>query len=168
MNSTCLYNGFSTLIFPITLEETEMLINDRNEFSKYINVNYDCKDNVSVEQLNRHIAMQMNNEKDWEWGSIWLVVDVHKRAIIGTMNFKNIPNENQSVEIEYKIDEKYQSLGHCTSAVKLLLEWIFSKDVLTVFATSKKDNVASNRVLAKNGFVAGDEGENYIWIKEKV
>ena len=72
---------------------------------------------------------------------------------VGQCGFKGPPDELGLVEIGYGIADAYQRQGLATDAIAALLQFAQrSGTILTVRAHTKQDNVASRRVLEKNGF----------------
>ena len=99
-----------------------------------------------------------------EWYAIWLVTR-HDGVQVGDLSFKGL-NEDGSVEIGYGISDEFQGQGYATEAVKATVDWALKQDgVLRVEAETEPDNTASQRVLAKCGFVSngimGEEGPRY-------
>jgi RimJ/RimL family protein N-acetyltransferase len=73
-----------------------------------------------------------------------------------TVGFIQISHNCDGMEIGYSIMEKYQGLGMGTEMVKCALE-IAEKYSDIVYAQIRDDNIASQRVVLKNGFVRTDE-----------
>ncbi len=100
-----------------------------------------------------------------EWYAIWLVTR-HDGVQVGDLSFKGL-NEDGSVEIGYGIKDEFQGQGYATEAVMTAVDWALNQDgVLCVEAEAEPDNKASQRVLAKCGFVlngiVGEEGPRYV------
>jgi len=100
-----------------------------------------------------------------EWYAIWMVTR-HDGVQVGDLSFKGF-NEDGSVEIGYGIIDEFQGQGYATEAVKAAVNWALKQaGVLRVEAETEPDNKASQRVLAKCGFVPsgiiGEEGPRYV------
>mgnify|MGYP001791699014 FL=1 len=103
------------------------------------------------------------------WSPRLIVVD---KLIVGMCGFKNLPNEDNSVEIGYGVIPSQQSKGFATSAVEVLLNEAFSQiEIKSVIAHTVSSNNPSHKVLQKNGFIQQgskidtDDGELLIWQK---
>ena len=103
------------------------------------------------------------------WSPRLIVVD---KLIVGMCGFKNLPNEDNSVEIGYGIIPSQQRKGFATHAVELLIQEAFSKsEIKTVVAHTDLSNYPSQKILQKNGFIQqgstidADDGELLIWQK---
>jgi RimJ/RimL family protein N-acetyltransferase len=85
----------------------------------------------------------------------WMVVAATEAGadeVVGLCSYK-APDFHRVVEIGYSIAESRRRLGHATRAVAALLaEAAADPMVGTVIAETDMANVASQRVLAKNGF----------------
>ncbi len=71
----------------------------------------------------------------------------------GVISLKDINWESGVCEIGYLIAEKYQSQGVASQAVPLILKKAFAAGIKKVKATTYVENVASCKVLQKNGFI---------------
>ncbi len=74
-------------------------------------------------------------------------------TICGRANLYNINREKESGFIGYRIGEEFISQGFATYATKELID--VARDTLALsqlIATAATDNLASQRVLSKNGF----------------
>jgi RimJ/RimL family protein N-acetyltransferase len=84
-------------------------------------------------------------------GGHWMVVAGGE--VVGLCGFKHVPSPSGEVEIGYGMAASRRRRGHATAAVTALLD-AARRDpaVRAVLAQTAVDNVASQRVLAKNGF----------------
>ena len=103
------------------------------------------------------------------WTPRLIVVD---KLIVGMCGFKNIPKEDDSVEIGYGVIPSQQRKGFATRAVEVLLTEAFSQvKIKSVIAHTDLSNYPSQKVLQKNGFIKqgstinADDGELLIWEK---
>ena len=107
----------------------------------------------------------LEHEDDWGWYALWLIVR-KDGSHIGNLSFKGIP-EDGTAEIGYGISEEYRGLGYATEALETILEWAFDQPGVTrIAAETAPDNLASQRVLAKCGFLPsgtmGKEGPRFV------
>jgi [ribosomal protein S5]-alanine N-acetyltransferase len=88
----------------------------------------------------------------------WVMVHVKEMKMIGEIGTKSLSNAPESlsgkvVEIGYGLVPEYRGKGLGTEAVRLLCDWLFAvATVRAVRAETEPDNLASARVLLKNGF----------------
>ena len=104
------------------------------------------------------------------WYTYWLVVVACEPFGAGLAGFKGTPGPDGAVEIGYGIDPTYRNRGYTTEAARALIAWAFQNpDCRSVIAPdTRKNNVASNRILAKVGMqVYHETGEALSWRIER-
>ena len=83
--------------------------------------------------------------------ALWMIVA--GREAVGLCSYKDTPTADGEVEIGYSIAASRRRRGHATGAVAALLDLaVADPAVRVVRAETLVDNLASQRVLAKNGF----------------
>lgn len=103
-----------------------------------------------------------------EWYALWnLERNDESKAIVGHLSFLGAPSHGM-VEIGYGIHAAYERQGYMTEAVSAAVRWAAAQEgVEQIEAETEKDNIASQRVLQKAGFVRsgemGAEGPRFIW-----
>jgi ribosomal-protein-alanine N-acetyltransferase len=110
------------------------------------------------------LAGCLAHPEQWDWYAMWRIEEPDGR-LVGDLCFKGLEPEGRA-EIGYGILEAYQGRGYATEAVRAALAWAFGHPELqAVEAETEPDNAASQRVLAKCGFlpngVMGQEGPRY-------
>lgn len=102
------------------------------------------------------------------WYAIWVMQLKDDTSInIGSLSFKGLGNDG-TVEIGYGIEKEYEGKGYMTEAVTAMSVWASNQEgVLRVEAETDPDNIASQKVLQKSGYVPsgiiGEEGPRYVW-----
>ena len=110
----------------------------------------------------------LKHPERWEWYAIWMI-ELKDGTHIGELCFKGIDSTG-SVEIGYGVSGKYEGHGYATEAVAAVVTWALQQpDVTRVEAETEPENIASQRVLEKCGFVVngavGKEGPRFIRIR---
>lgn len=143
-------------------ERLRLYITSQSEMEKIIERQTDEEIRKAYqEMLDGYLA----HPEQGEWYAIWLVTR-HDGVQVGDLSFKGL-NEDGSAEIGYGIIDEFQGQGYATEAVKAAVNWALKQvGVLRVEAETEQDNTASQRVLAKCGFVPsgimGEEGPRYV------
>jgi [ribosomal protein S5]-alanine N-acetyltransferase len=108
--------------------------------------------------------------EDYAWHSLWDIVIQNENRAIGTMGLAGRPNEDGEVFTGYWIDERYRNRGFMTEALQGLSAWSFQDPaVQSVTANTPADNIASHRVLIKNGFQRKGELQGHpFWVLPRV
>ncbi|MFN2137681.1 MAG: GNAT family N-acetyltransferase [Candidatus Promineifilaceae bacterium] len=100
------------------------------------------------------------------WHTYWLIILRESRLAAGLIGFKGTPGSEGLVEIGYGVDSAARGQGYATEAVCALSDWALGQPGCRgIFARTRKDNVASIRVLRKSGFsLTGEEKDEFCWI----
>ena len=104
-----------------------------------------------TEQTNRDVYMHLIRDS--------------QGALVGRINLSVLENDQKTSELGYRIGENYTNLGYVSEAVKLVLDKAFHAYGLNkIIAGTATDNLASKRVLLKNGFTFSKIIENDLQI----
>ncbi|MEU6476232.1 GNAT family N-acetyltransferase [Streptomyces sp. NPDC047017] len=88
-----------------------------------------------------------------EWGMFVLVRTQDGRAV-GGIGFHGAPDEEGRAEVGYDLTEAARGHGHATEALRALSAWALARDdVRRLFATVDRDNLPSQRVVTRAGYV---------------
>ena len=99
---------------------------------------------------------------DNAWGP-YILIEKDTGLSIGGIGFKGRPNAAGAVEIGYGICRSRQGRGFMSEAASRLCELARSHGALSVTAETDADNIASQRVLEKSGFVQLSTDNASIW-----
>jgi RimJ/RimL family protein N-acetyltransferase len=155
----------------LTLSQLNLWVNDISVLEEEINCKYDAE---SIEGefkniINGQIKIIENDPENYMYYSFWFIIRKNDRIIIGSMDFKNIPNERNEVEIGYGLGKKYEHNGYMTEAIKRFCEFGFkNKNIDTIIAETEIKNISSHNVLKRNGFEKYKEGETIWWKLGKI
>lgn len=112
-------------------------------------------------------ALAARLERDWRRAAWGIVAD---EELVGLIGCKAPPDAARSVEIGYGVAASRRGRGHATAAVgRLVALATASPDIDAVRAETLPENVASHRVLERNGFarvgtrVDPSDGELILW-----
>ena len=103
-----------------------------------------------------------------EWYAVWNIeLNDGSSTPVGNLSFKGL-EEDGVLEIGYGTNDGYEGRGYATEAVSAVVQWAAAQPgVKTIEAETGADNTASQRVLAKSGFVPngemGEEGPRFVW-----
>ena len=86
-------------------------------------------------------------------------------VMVGRINLSVLENDLTTAELGYRIGENVSNLGYASEAVKLVLDKAFTTYGLNkIIAGTARGNLASQRVLLKNGFTFSRMIENDLYI----
>jgi RimJ/RimL family protein N-acetyltransferase len=106
----------------------------------------------------------------WLVCTSWLILHREKKVYIGEAGFKGPPLNRSSVEIGYGILEPFRGQGYMTEAAGALTKLAFAQRdcrVERVTALTLPENMASHRVLEKNGYARQPSFGKY-WLWERI
>lgn len=96
--------------------------------------------------------------------TIWIAIDRERQLVVADAKFKGEPDETGTVEIGYGTYPAFQRQGYMAEIVGGLVRWAGQQPgVRRVVADTNVENVASQRVLEKNGFRLFDRVEEMLW-----
>ena len=106
----------------------------------------------------------LRHPDQWQWYAMWMI-ELRDGTHIGDLCFKGL-DANGMAEIGYGILEEYQGQGYATEAIGAAVNWALRQSGVTrVEAETEPDNLASQRVLEKCGFLptgtVGEEGPRF-------
>jgi hypothetical protein len=148
-----------------------------NQLINYLQVDGSLEDELGVEHLKRSITPELidafekiilpavgNPSRNYLFHTLWTIVDKDKKAMVGDLCFKGNPTNSGEVEIGYGTYPQFQQQGYMTEAVGLLCQWAFEQGGITsVIAETNNGNVASQKILIKNGFKSFSEPDKTTW-----
>ena len=86
-------------------------------------------------------------------------------VMVGRINLSVLDGDRKTAELGYRIGENVTNLGYASEAVRLVLDKAFTTYGFNrIIAGTARDNLASQRVLLKNGFTYSRMIENDLQI----
>jgi class 3 adenylate cyclase len=88
------------------------------------------------------------------WQTYWLIVLTETQFGAGLIGFKGVPDAEGRAEVGYGIATEVEGQGYMTEALRRLAEWAWTRpEIRGITATVAPENIASQRVLEKSGFL---------------
>jgi len=97
----------------------------------------------------RHDALLKEQRKGT---SIFYVIKDENNSILGRINLVDIDKQSQIGFLGYRVGYKHTGKGIAKKALQLLLEKIDKLEIKEIKAKTTTNNIASQKVLEKNGF----------------
>lgn len=142
-------------ILALTPENLELLVNNRIKFEEKLGCQY-CAQNIEgifKNILINQISKAKNDRKNYLWHTFWIIIRKYDNIVVGTIDFKNLPQENGEVEIGYGLGEEHEHHGYMTEALKAMCYWAKNQNhIKSIIAETEIGNTASERVLKRCGF----------------
>jgi [ribosomal protein S5]-alanine N-acetyltransferase len=92
-----------------------------------------------------------------EGKSYFFLIKDESDTIVGRMNLVDIDYEKRTGNVGYRIGENYLKKGIASKALKLLLKEALNLHINEINAMTTHNNIASQKVLEKNGFILNNE-----------
>ncbi len=117
------------------------------------------------------LASCQANPEQRQWYAAWFI-ELPTGERIGELCFKGVSADG-ATEIGYGILPEFWGRGYATEAIRAVTEWALSvPNVNCITAETEEDNIASQRVLEKAGFVPtglnGEEGPLFVKAAEEL
>lgn len=155
------------MLIPLTLDQVRLHITDRYQLEERLGLKKGHR--AVVEPLlsiiiNFTIPRLQDPAFDPLYHTIWLAIDREMQQFVAEAKFKGEPDETGTVEIGYGTYPALQRRGYMTEMVGGLINWASRQPGLyRVVADTDAENVASQKVLEKNGFHLFDQIEHLLW-----
>lgn len=156
-------------LIPLTPRQLRLWVENIGALEKEISCVYRAEpmEGFFLEIVKGQIVITEENPDHYLWHSFWLLVRKEDRSIIGSADFKDVPDLQGHVEIGYGLGEAFEHNGYMTETVKAMCNWaLHQPGVNTVIAETEKDGLASQRILLRCGF-GKDKEEDTIWWKKR-
>ncbi|MCB9032684.1 MAG: GNAT family N-acetyltransferase [Chitinophagales bacterium] len=116
-----------------------------NSFSKMLPQN---------ETKDKSLLFVLDKMKQWKQKKQFAFLIFNSEdKIIGHFNIREINWHKQEAELSYWLDEAYVGKGTMTAIIQTMCNWLFTTTTIKrVIAKVVVGNVASEKVLSKNGF----------------
>ena len=114
--------------------------------------------------VKRQLEMTKNDLENYMWHSFFLIVRRSDRVVVGSADFKNVPDKEGKVEIGYGLGKEFEHNGYMTEAVGTMCSWAFEQEgVKAVIAETEVNNIPSQNVLKRCGFAEYSREKNIWW-----
>ena len=84
--------------------------------------------------------------------SYFYLIKDKENSILGRINLIDIDEANKVGHLGYRVGQVHTGKGITNKALKLLLETVTSEEVKQIKAQTTTNNIASQKILEKNGF----------------
>ncbi|HEY7270762.1 MAG TPA: GNAT family N-acetyltransferase [Dehalococcoidia bacterium] len=144
-------------LLPLGAEHLRALMDGRSQFEALIGfaAASGLGDHLHSDEVSpawREALRSATGRDPWRHGFGMLYRD--DATVVGTVGFKGPPDDEGAVEISYGVRPDYENRGITTEGAGAAVQWAFSNPgVQSVIAHTLPSNIASQRVLQKNGFL---------------
>ena len=153
-------------LMPLDVHKFRLWICDIPALEKVLECKYEGNDmyGIFLELVKKKFEKMSSDEVNYLFHTFWLIIIKNTRIIIGSTDFKDVPNEHGEVEVGYGINSLFENKGYTAEAVTAMCGWALEQaDISYVTAETEKGNIASQRVLQKCGMVKTLETQSSYW-----
>lgn len=151
-----------TLLRP---EQLKLWTEDIFSLDKELNCIYKAEpiEGFFLEILKNQSIKAQADPSNYLFHSFFFLIRKTDRVVVGSVDFKNTPNNNGEVEIGYGLGKDFEHNGYMTEAVKAMCEFAATQsEISNVIAETDLDGFASQRILTRCGFKK-HRTEDTIW-----
>ncbi|QHI71613.1 GNAT family N-acetyltransferase [Aminipila terrae] len=153
-------------IIPLNTEQLRLWVEDIPALEKSLACSYKAEpmEGFFLDIVRDQLEVTESDQENYFFHSFWFLIRKSDRVVVGSADFKDIPDEKAQVEIGYGLGKEFEHKGYMTEAVKAMCQWAMKQPgVSYVIAETDLDGYASQRILERCGFTQIDQGETLWW-----
>jgi ribosomal-protein-alanine N-acetyltransferase len=153
-------------LIPLTLNQLKLWIEDIPALEKELECSYKAEtmEGFFLEIVKGQYEITRKDPNNYLWHSFFFLIRKEDRIVVGSADFKDIPNENGEVEIGYGLGKEFERNGYMTEAAKAMCDWALKQNgVKNVIAETDLEGLASQKILERCGFKNDKQGETLWW-----
>lgn len=153
-------------LIPLTAKQIALWVNDISALEKELNCSYQAEpmQDIFLEIVRGQMEETLADETNYLYHSFWLLIRKSDRVVIGSADFKDVPNANGEVEIGYGLGKEFEHNGYMTEAVKAMCDWALKQDgIVHVIAETDIDSPGSQNILKRCGFSLYRQADTCWW-----
>lgn len=161
------------VLIPLEIEDLESLLHDEiTVFSKYGFAGQHPEITEDEKKIYTTKLEHMKEDPNKQLYSTYFWMQRQEtKEYIGEIGFKSFNESFFSLEVGYGSIASFHNKGYMTEALRALLSWVFDQSIeglLYVIATTRKENIASIKVLEKVGFkIYSDNAQDLQWMIDR-
>jgi len=153
-------------LVPLTAHQLKLWVENIAALEKELACSYDAEPltDVFLEIVKGQLTITENDELNYLFHGFWLIIRKEDRVVVGSADFKALPDANGEVEIGYGLGKKHEHHGYMTEAVQAMCNWAMSQQAIThVIAETENDNIPSQNILTRCGFTQYKQADTLWW-----
>lgn len=154
------------ILMPLTARQLRLWVEDAAALEKELDCSYDAEplEGHLLEVVKGQLPVTEKDEPNYAFHSFWFIIRKEGRVVVGSADFKAPPDENGEAEIGYGLGERHRHNGYMTEAVRAMCRWAAGPGAVShVTAETEKDNLPSQKVLARCGFTLTRQADTLWW-----
>lgn len=153
-------------LHPLKVDELQLWIENLPKLEKLLSCSYEAEplEGIFLEIVKGQLEITKLHPNEYMWHSFWLLIRKSDRIVVGSADFKDIPNVDGEVEIGYGLGKQFEKQGYMTEAVQAMIKWAMAQEgVKHIIAETELDSFASGKILQRCGFKEMKRDETIWW-----
>lgn len=153
-------------LIPLTARQLKLWLEDVITLEDELNCKYRAEflEGFFLDIVRGQLVKTENDAANYLYHSFWFIVRKADRIVVGSCDFKSVPDENHEVEIGYGLGKEFEGAGYMTEAIKEFCKWALTQETIThVIAETENDNPKSENVLKRVGFTLYKQNKTTWW-----
>ena len=153
-------------LIPLTAKQLKLWIEDIHTLEKELNCTYRAEpmEGIFLDIVKGQYKITLEDETNYLYHSFWFLVRKVDRIVIGSIDFKGLPNMDGEVEIGYGLGKEFEHNGYMTETVKAMCQWAMKQGKIKhIIAETDIDGIPSQRILERCGFKQYKQYDTLWW-----
>lgn len=153
-------------LIPLNARQLKLWAEDIPALEKELNVSYRAEpmEGVFSDIVKGQLQITAADEPHYLFHTFWFLVRKAERVVVGSADFKNVPDAAGETEIGYGLGKEFEHHGYMTEAVRAMCQWAMKQESVShVIAETELDGVQSQRILERCGFCLYRQGGTLWW-----
>ena len=153
-------------LIPLTWDQLKLWCYDIKSLEKELNCIYKAEpmEGIFFEIVKGQYEITKNDPQNYLYHTFFFIVRKEDRVVVGSADFKDVPNDKGEIEIGYGLGKEFEHNGYMTEAAEALCKWGLRQDKVTnIIAETEADNIKSHKVLERLGFKKYKSDETLWW-----
>ncbi|MDL2229083.1 GNAT family N-acetyltransferase [Treponema sp. OttesenSCG-928-L16] len=153
-------------LVPLSARQIGLWTDDMGALEKELNCRYRAEpmEGLFLEIVRGQVEKTAGDTANYLYHTFWFLIRKTDRIVVGSADFKDMPDEQGEVEIGYGLGKDFEHRGYMTEAVGAMCAWALQQPgVSAVTAETDTDNPASQNILKRCGFSLYQQAETCWW-----
>lgn len=153
-------------LIPLTAHQLRLLMKNISALEKELNCGYraDPMEGAFLNMVKNQLESTEKDPGHALFHSLWFIVRKTDRVVVGTADFKGLPDADGNVEIGYGLAREFEHHGYMTETVQAMCRWGSRQErVSHIIAETERSNIPSQHILKRCGFSQYKQGDTLWW-----
>jgi len=153
-------------LIPLTSRQLKLWIEDIPALEQELDCHYFAEpmEGIFLDIVKVQLDITEKDTANYLYHTFWLLIGKTDRVVVGSADFKDIPNENHEVEVGYGLGKNFEHNGYMTEAVQAMCNWAMAQNNIShIIAETRIDNTQSQNILKRCGFIIYKQDQSIWW-----